>query len=167
VADTVGAPETANPAEFSAPVAATVGATAGIGSAEAASRGAAAVVPLNQPHRGVLSELRMRVGHLLAGSDEVVIAEAVLVANELATNALVHGHPPGEARLHTTPDDRLRLEVDDASPAPPRLAYRRSGEGGLGLGIIERVAACWGVMARPGGGKTVVAELDLTPPHSP
>jgi two-component sensor histidine kinase len=124
-------------------------------------------MPLNQPHRWVLSELRRRVRHLLAGRDEVVIAEAVLVANELATNALVHGHPPGEARLHTTPEGRLRLELDDASPAPARLAHRRPGKSGLGLRIIERLTTCWGAMPRPGGGKTVVAELDLTPPHGP
>ncbi|MBN0047452.1 ATP-binding protein [Streptomyces actuosus] len=94
---------------------------------------------------------------------------AVLVA-ELAANAVTHGRVPGrDFELAVKLLGRtLRIEVSDARgecrpPAPgvPRPAHL--AESGRGLFLVEALADRWDVLDRVPVGKTVVAELDLTP----
>ncbi|MGH3343645.1 MAG: ATP-binding protein [Carbonactinosporaceae bacterium] len=82
---------------------------------------------------------------------------AVLVVSELVTNAVIHGYGPAQLRL--TFNGRLRVEVRDLSPAPPRLRDTCPGElGGRGLQIVNRLSESWGW--RPHGrGKLVWCEL--------
>jgi anti-sigma regulatory factor (Ser/Thr protein kinase) len=92
--------------------------------------------------------------------DEVVDT-ATLLASELATNALVHGHGRIELRLRLT-RDRLVLESVDSGQHMPRR--RRAGdddEGGRGLQLVASLADRWGFRATDLG-KVVWAELDLT-----
>jgi serine/threonine-protein kinase RsbW len=69
----------------------------------------------------------------------------IVVANELATNALRHGSPPTVVRLLTEPG-RLILDVVDHSPeALPRPARDRPpGAGGLGLRLTATFAIDFG-----------------------
>ncbi len=65
----------------------------------------------------------------------------VLVASELATNALQHGHPPTLLSLHVDAQDYL-LDVCDSNldGAPVIAGERPSGAGGFGLLIARRLS---------------------------
>ena len=65
----------------------------------------------------------------------------VLVATELATNALRHGLPPTIVKLGRS-GDRFVLDVADHEPqVPPTLAEDRApGQGGLGLQVARKLA---------------------------
>lgn len=70
-----------------------------------------------------------------------VAAPVLLVASELATNALHHGVPPVVVALARTGDAHL-LDVADRSldEVPTYSAYRPAGEGGFGLYVVGRLA---------------------------
>ena len=97
----------------------------------------------------------------LAGLEEA----AVLVLSELVTNAVRHASSPRgrqiETRFLRLTDDRVRIEVHDASSDRPVL--RRSSEtdeGGRGLLLVDAVTAHqWGVSSRAGVGKLVWAVI--------
>lgn len=88
--------------------------------------------------------------------------DAVLVLSELIANAIRHGDGAVEVRLHRRPGE-LRIEVSDEGPADPVVLRRPDAASptGRGLGIIEHVAADWGVRPRQEGGKTVWASLPV------
>ncbi len=73
-----------------------------------------------------------------AALDEVP-EKVVLVATELATNALRHALPPTTVRLGRA-DDRFVLDVSDHMPeaAPEYAEGRGLGEGGLGLQLARQ-----------------------------
>jgi anti-sigma regulatory factor (Ser/Thr protein kinase) len=87
--------------------------------------------------------------------------DAVLLASELATNAVVHARSGFEVAV-STDDDRLRVEVSDADPGVPQVQWVPAGAtSGRGLLIVETLATDWGVTPLEGGGKTVWFELSL------
>ncbi|MEU6773677.1 ATP-binding protein [Streptomyces sp. NPDC046759] len=93
--------------------------------------------------------------------------DAVLVASELVTNALVH--TTGEriaCRLHGTAG-RIRIEVEDQEGGPALPAARRPGpedQHGRGLFLVDALSRDWGVMPVPGRPARVVwAELPSGP----
>lgn len=69
----------------------------------------------------------------------------VLVASELATNALQHGHPPTVLSLHAEREEYL-LDVCDANldGVPVVAGERPSGAGGFGLMIAHRLSQAVG-----------------------
>ncbi|MGK5531720.1 ATP-binding protein [Streptomyces sp. URMC 129] len=69
--------------------------------------------------------------------------DVVLVVSELVSNALRHGHGAPVLRMAGTPL-RVRVEVTDDSPAPPVRRESGPAGGGLGLRMIDRLAADWG-----------------------
>ncbi|MFI7596275.1 ATP-binding protein [Actinoplanes sp. NPDC049681] len=73
-----------------------------------------------------------------AALDEVP-EKVVLVATELATNALRHGLPPTIVRLGRA-GDRFYLDVADHSPdsVPEYAEGRPLGQGGLGLQLAQK-----------------------------
>ncbi|WP_326595777.1 ATP-binding protein [Streptomyces sp. NBC_01803] len=83
--------------------------------------------------------------------------DVVLVVSELVSNALRHGHGAPVLRMVGTPG-RVRVEVSDDSPARPVPRAPGPAGGGLGLRMIDRLAADWGSspLAR---GKVVWCEL--------
>jgi anti-sigma regulatory factor (Ser/Thr protein kinase) len=95
---------------------------------------------------------------------------ALLVLNELVTNALVHS--PGEAACRLTVDaGTLEIVVNDAGTGPPRRALRAATvteqdewerSGGRGLQIVAAVADTWGA-AYDGGRAGVWARWALAP----
>ncbi|RSS44544.1 ATP-binding protein [Streptomyces sp. WAC08241] len=93
---------------------------------------------------------------------------AALLVAELAANAVTHGRVPGrdcELTLSYTPGRLLRIDVSDTRgerrPAP--VEQGSLDEGGRGLLLVEALASRWAVLDRVPVGKTVRAELDLSP----
>ncbi|WP_182112824.1 MULTISPECIES: SpoIIE family protein phosphatase [unclassified Actinotalea] len=86
---------------------------------------------------------------------------AELVVSELVANAVLHGWGHLALRLFDT-GEGLRIEVEDANPAPPVTTEGHHGRvGGYGMQIVERLAD-WGW--RPSGaGKVVWARVRPTP----
>lgn len=70
----------------------------------------------------------------------------MLLASELATNALVHGD--GQITLRARlGQDHLLVELTDEGPGFERVLRRNDfwRIGGWGLGIVDDVASRWGV----------------------
>jgi len=107
-------------------------------------------------------EVRRLIRGLLAGLGGIRVEDAVLVVDELISNAHRHGSAPRACRLtlsnHGRPR-RLLVEVDDASPNQPRMRTP-DRTGGRGMILIDRLASFWGVHNHPDH-KTVWAELAL------
>ncbi|WP_413760239.1 ATP-binding protein [Streptomyces sp. MMBL 11-3] len=123
------------------------------------------------------AEVREEVRHALAearrsrrrtdrGGDEV-IGDALLVATELTTNAMLHGG--GVTGFEVALDDEVvRLSVSDNSqefPAPKRDDGRRGtmGPGGHGWPIVCRLARDITISELHTGGKRITAVVPLTP----
>ncbi len=89
------------------------------------------------------------------------VKSAELVVSELLANAVLHGWGHVVLRLFDT-GDGLRIEVEDANPAPPVTTDGHDGRvGGYGMQIVERLAD-WGW--RPSGpGKLVWARVRPSP----
>jgi anti-sigma regulatory factor (Ser/Thr protein kinase) len=89
-------------------------------------------------------------------------ADVLLCVSELATNALVHGVPPGrQFRLLLRCDGRvLHAEVHDSGGGVPRVDTHPddTDEGGRGLLLVAVLADKWGVRERDFG-KVVWAEF--------
>ncbi|MFF7472512.1 ATP-binding protein [Streptomyces sp. NPDC008092] len=95
-----------------------------------------------------------------------------LVVAELAANAVRHGRVPGrDFGLRLAVDTAaclVRIEVSDAASAkripatPPSSAPE--GESGRGLLLVEALAVFWGSVPRHPLGKTVWADVPVTPP---
>ncbi|KUL30627.1 ATP-binding protein [Streptomyces regalis] len=85
--------------------------------------------------------------------------DALLCVSELATNALLHGVPPGRGFLLRVRYDRdvLRVEVHDSGTGVPRIPDDPD-EGGRGLFLVAALADKWGVGER-NPGKVVWAEF--------
>jgi anti-sigma regulatory factor (Ser/Thr protein kinase) len=81
---------------------------------------------------------------------EDAVAQAVLVIDELTSNALRHGSPPSS--LHIGDDEgRWIVIVTDGAPArvPTPARERPAGEGGYGLYVIADLTAEHGVHYEP------------------
>jgi hypothetical protein len=92
--------------------------------------------------------------------------DVILIVSELVANALVHGHGSPVLRLRGTPSEDgqraggIRVEVSDDSPVLPAVrGPDPAPAGGLGLKLVERLAAAWGAAPRGDGGKVVWCEL--------
>jgi anti-anti-sigma factor len=97
----------------------------------------------------------------LARPDETLLDRAVLVANELVTNAVVHARTELWLQLELRAD-RLVIEVRDDSPRRLRATIPDlEAEGGRGLWLVEQLARVWGVRRHPDGGKVVWCTLAL------
>jgi len=109
-----------------------------------------------------LRRVRRFVVTELIAHGPVRLADVVaVVVTELATNALLHAHPPYVVTLDHA-DSRLLLGVLDGSPVPPQLAYPidpvRTTR--YGLAMVNHMSVEWGVTPSEAGGKTVWAAFD-------
>lgn len=78
------------------------------------------------------------------------VSNAELVVSELVANAVMHGWGHVTLRLFDT-GDALRIEVEDANPAPPVATDGHPGRvGGFGIQIVARLAE-WGWRPTPNG----------------
>jgi anti-sigma regulatory factor (Ser/Thr protein kinase) len=116
-----------------------------------------------QLHREVSSprEARSVVRAALPDEQDSVRDIAVLLTNELVTNAVLHG--VGEIGLALQRSNgRLRVEVADAECAVPVLqAPDAHSEHGRGVALVDVLASSWGVRDLAGDGKAVWFELSL------
>ncbi|MFJ9521030.1 ATP-binding protein [Kitasatospora sp. NPDC101801] len=89
--------------------------------------------------------------------------DVLLLVAELLANAALHGGGPLDLVLDAT-EQRLRIEVNDASPVlpVPRKPHLPARPGGHGLFVVARTCDRWGAAPQPWG-KTVWAELDMPP----
>jgi anti-anti-sigma regulatory factor/anti-sigma regulatory factor (Ser/Thr protein kinase) len=101
----------------------------------------------------------------LALPDTTVVERAVLVANELVTNAVVHARTELRLRLELR-GDWLHIAVRDNNPRLLHLVTvpDPEAEGGRGLWVIEQLARAWGVLPQADGGKIVWCTLKLDRP---
>ena len=104
-----------------------------------------------------LAKVRRWARTVLGDLPANVVSTAVIVLDELTSNALRHGRAPYHVRL-LLGSGQLRIGVDDAIDV---IVRRRTPSelGGRGLHLVERCAAAWGQLRRPRG-KTMWAELD-------
>ncbi|HWG73257.1 MAG TPA: ATP-binding protein [Acidimicrobiales bacterium] len=107
-------------------------------------------------------ELRRLAG---AELDDDTLAAALLIGNELVTNAVRHGQSPVSVTVTLTPT-ALRVEVGglQAMDLHPR-AVIDSSESGRGLQIVAALSAGWGTTHSPVGG-SVWFELARRPPKA-
>src|SRR5215469_3563152 len=109
---------------------------------------------------------------------ESLTEDAVVIASELATNAILHGTPaatgdaendPGRAPVELSwslQASRLVCMVTDQVDTPPAVAAQDpEAESGHGLRIVGALAVAWGWTILGTGEKAVWAALDL-PGHA-
>jgi len=115
--------------------------------------------------RHVLDEARRSRRRNALGGDDI-IGDALLVASELTTNAMLHGG--GVTAFEVTLDDEdVRLSVYDRSqdfPAPKQHADERGfmRPGGHGWPIVCRLARDITISELPTGGKRITAVVPLS-----
>lgn len=109
---------------------------------------------------GSVRDARGLIRSIMADQATDVRDVAVLLTDELVTNAVVHGG--GRFVLSVELDRRtLRVAVADPSPASPKvLAPSIEQEHGRGMAIVASLATAWGADA-DGAGKEVWFTLDL------
>jgi anti-sigma regulatory factor (Ser/Thr protein kinase) len=91
---------------------------------------------------------------------------AVLLASELVSNAIRHAcHRGSEVELRIADTGaKLRIDVYDSDPRLPELQMGPGlEESGLGLVLVEALAARWGA-TKTGAGKVVWVEVDTGRP---
>src|SRR5919107_3712465 len=111
------------------------------------------------PHPSSIGAARRFVRGALveAGRDELV-DDAELAVSEVVTNAVVHAGTRIAVDVVLGPVF-VRVEVEDGSPPQPRARrYAATASTGRGLGLLDDVAADWGVRPTERG-KTVWFEL--------
>ena len=122
------------------------------------------VVPAEQAQmflpmaEAIVGVRRFVAGALALNYPQSMVYDALLVASELATNAVRHARGPFRAVV-APGDRRVRLEFHDASQATPRLREALTTEvDGRGLAIVDRLAEAWGVDEHAGR-KVVWADI--------
>ena len=91
---------------------------------------------------------------------EHLVDDAALLVSELVTNAVLHARAPVDIRVRKGRDD-LRIEVyDEGAGVPLPIFTDIDASAGRGLGLVQAIAACWGV-DDAASGKTVWFELPL------
>lgn len=90
---------------------------------------------------------------------EQLLDDALLVASELAANAVTHADSPCRIRLSLNPAT-LRIDVLDTGVGTPEPQPASSTEEhGRGLHLVAALTTAWGLEVLPGEGKLVWAEL--------
>jgi anti-sigma regulatory factor (Ser/Thr protein kinase)/uncharacterized protein YoaH (UPF0181 family) len=98
--------------------------------------------------------------------DELLVADACLVASEMAANAVTHARSAFEVTVTCT-ESAVRISVSDVGPGTAEEHHGRLLDlGGRGLAIVSDLADRWGSETVPGG-KVVWAELTVRQPVAP
>lgn len=130
----------------------------GVGESQGAFQGSDVFVPVP----AAVPAARRFVDQVLRswGEDEL-LADAGLVASELATNAVKHAMSPFRVRLHRA-NGVIRLSIEDVGPTRPAVRDARPDDfGGRGMAMVQAIVLRWGCDPLPDG-KIVWAELPAT-----
>jgi anti-sigma regulatory factor (Ser/Thr protein kinase) len=107
------------------------------------------------------------------GAVPLQVENLVMIASELATNAIAYGGGRGRVRVWRD-SDLLRCEISDCGPglgSSERVGEDKppaSAVGGRGLWIARRLSDQLDIATTPGGGTTITATIDLNrPPREP
>ncbi|MBC7272370.1 MAG: ATP-binding protein [Streptomyces sp.] len=97
--------------------------------------------------------------------DEDALSDALLVASELTTNAILHGGGVTDVDVDVDEHD-VRVSVSDRSDRFPELtpaldAHGRRRTGGRGWPIVCRLASAVDVSELPAGGKRITAVVPV------
>jgi anti-sigma regulatory factor (Ser/Thr protein kinase) len=99
-------------------------------------------------------DARRFVMEVLAEEHDDLVGDAALLTSELATNAVIHAQTTFRITVRHTPDG-VRVGVGDGSTSTARRCrYSATSGTGRGLGMVEDIAASWGVDVE-GDGKCV------------
>lgn len=102
---------------------------------------------------------------LLHWDEHGLVDDAIVVASELATNAIRHAHSPFRVTVTRVSDDSVsfvRLVFEDLCTDQPALNSRDTDDlGGRGVHLVAQLASRWGVDASPVG-KRVWAEFQTS-----
>ena len=95
--------------------------------------------------------LRGALGELEAGGGGDLVDTVVLAANELITNAVLHGRTDFAVRV-VLDDDVVLVEVSDENARIPQPCLAPDdATSGRGLGIVDGSGLAWGIERRPSG----------------
>ena len=99
-------------------------------------------------------------------SDEEALSDALLVASELTTNAILHGGGITAIDVEATMGRGVRVAVSDRSSRPPVVrpvtdTHGRRRTGGRGWLIVCRLSQDVRVAELPSGGKRVTAVVPV------
>jgi anti-sigma regulatory factor (Ser/Thr protein kinase) len=102
------------------------------------------------------------------GVDEAIASDALIVVTVLVTNVVVHARTPCIVRVARAGTD-LRIDVSDECPHPLPIPGRGpvdlAGPRAVGMRLVNRLAAAWGVTDRaPGKAVWAVLRTDSTAP---
>ena len=111
------------------------------------------------PHDATAPSLARRlIREHCVGCTPDTLEWALVLTNELVTNAVEHGSGEPVVRLRVD-QHLLRIEVHDESPEEVRcLPPNASANRGRGLAIVDAVSSAWGA-APTDHGKTIWFEL--------
>jgi anti-sigma regulatory factor (Ser/Thr protein kinase) len=102
--------------------------------------------------------LRTQASAVLSAAE---LEDALLLASEVVTNAVLHGTPPitlQVALLELPPG--ARVSVTDSREEPPAVRVNdRAADAGRGMAVVDALATRWGVERLPEGGKTIWFEV--------
>ncbi|WP_181784060.1 ATP-binding protein [Pseudonocardia pini] len=97
------------------------------------------------------------------GVDDATVESSVMVANELACNAVDHARTPFHMVATLTPGS-VRIELTDGAATEPQLqVHDVHAARGRGLQMVAALASAW-TFHRHGTGKTVVADIAVDHP---
>ena len=103
-------------------------------------------------------------GALEAWGEDQLVWDGMLIASELATNAVIHGGSPFRASIARSADG-VRIAVEDAGPGLPRSrSAPQDAPDGRGIAIVEELSQRWGCDPSDGG-KVFWAELATASPE--
>ena len=97
--------------------------------------------------------------HLVAHGLLHLVADVCLVVSELATNAVMHAHPPFILTVSWANGSVIVALQDATSSLPVIAAPAVTDTGGRGLLLVEGLSRDWGTEADGHGRKTVWASF--------
>jgi anti-sigma regulatory factor (Ser/Thr protein kinase) len=99
--------------------------------------------------------------HLRSWGCDQTVDDATLLVSELVTNAVLHARAPVDVVVRKG-RMAVRVEVFDEGTGVPQVRFDEiDALHGRGLGLVQAVAARWGINEDNEGGKTVWFELNL------
>lgn len=104
-------------------------------------------------------------GHLTDHALPLLVDDVVLVASELATNAIAHARSQFTVSLTAT-SGTVTLSVSDGSALLPRVVDTAALDTtGRGMAIVDGLSREWGVLPHSRRGKAVWAAFDANQPQ--